>query len=207
MTDARALQYSKFVGAGLQEEYGSLNLPCIAADSPTDPVEAYGVAKLAAGKFVRMQARLWEIDCLWVRIFSVYGKFDFPHTLISNTIQKLLCGERLAFTKAVQRWDYLYDYDAGNAFRLIGEKAVGNKVYCLGRGQAKPLREYIDKIRNLIKPNLLLRFGEIPYPENPVMNLCADISSLETDTGWRPRISFEDGMKEIIDWKRCINSQ
>lgn len=199
---ARALHCSKFIGAGSQAEYGPLNLPCIAPDSPTDPVEAYGVAKLAAGKLVRMQARLWGMNCLWVRIFSVYGKFDTPNTLISSTIQKLLCGERPAFTKAVQRWDYLYDHDAGNAFRLIGEKAVGNKVYCLGSGQARPLREYIEHIRDFINPNMSLRFGEVPYPENPVMNLCADISSLQVDTGWRPRISFEDGIKEIIDWKR-----
>lgn len=203
---AKVLHCSKFIGAGSQAEYGPLNLPCIAPDSPTNPVEAYGVAKLAAGKLVRMQAKLWGMNCLWVRIFSVYGKFDAPSTLISSTIQKILCGERPAFTKGVQRWDYLYDYDAGNAFRLIGEKAEGNKVYCLGSGQAKPLREYIEQIRDFINPDIPLGFGEIPYPENPVMNLCADISSLKSDTGWRPRISFEDGIKEIIDWKRCINS-
>lgn len=206
LSAAKALHCSKFIGAGSQAEYGPLNLSCIAPDSPTNPVEAYGVAKLAAGKLVRMQAKLWEMNCLWVRIFSIYGKFDAPGTLISSTIQKLLCGERSAFTKGVQRWDYLYDYDAGNAFRLIGEKAEGNKVYCLGSGQAKPLREYIEQIRNLINPAISLGFGEIPYSENSVMNLCADISSLEADTGWRPRISFEDGIKEIIDWKRCINS-
>lgn len=203
LTAAKALHCSKFIGAGSQAEYGPLDLSCIAPASPTDPVEAYGVAKLAAGKLVRMQAKLWGMDCLWVRIFSVYGKFDFPCTLISSTIQKLSCGERPALTKGVQRWDYLYDYDAGNAFRLIGEKAVGNKVYCLGSGQAKPLREYIEQIRDFINPDMSLGFGEIPYPENPVMNLCADISSLQADTGWRPRISFEDGIKEIIDWKKA----
>ena len=207
LSAAKALHCSKFIGAGSQAEYGPLNLSCIAPDSPTNPVEAYGVAKLAAGKLIRMQAELWKMNCLWVRIFSIYGRFDAPGTLISSTIQKLLCGERPAFTKGVQRWDYLYDYDAGNAFRLIGEKAEGNKVYCLGSGQAKPLREYIEQIRNLINPAMSLGFGEIPYSENPVMNLCADISSLEADIGWRPRISFEDGIKEIIDWQRCINSQ
>lgn len=73
LTAAKALHCSKFIGAGSQAEYGPLNLPYIAPDSPTNPVEAYGVAKLAAGKLVRMQAKLWGMDCLWVRIFSVYG--------------------------------------------------------------------------------------------------------------------------------------
>lgn len=202
LTAAKALHCSKFIGAGSQAEYGPLNLPYIAPDSPTDPISAYGVAKLAAGKLVRMQARLWGMDCLWVRIFSVYGKFDASHTLVINTIQKLLCSEHPAFTEAVQRWDYLYDSDAGHAFRLIGEKAIGNKIYCLGSGQAKPLREYIEQIRDLIDPDMPLGFGEIPYPENPVMNLCADISDLQVDTGWSPKISFEDGIREIICWKQ-----
>lgn len=202
LTAAKALHCSKFIGAGSQAEYGPLNLPYIAPDSPTNPVEAYGVAKLAAGKLVRMQAKLWGMDCLWVRIFSVYGKFDAPHTLVSSTIQKLLCKERPALTEAIQRWDYLYDSDAGHAFQLIGEKAVGNKIYCLGSGHAKPLREYIEQIRNLINPDMSLGFGEIPYPENPVMNLCANISDLQADTGWSPKISFEDGIREIICWKQ-----
>lgn len=204
---AKELGCSKFIGAGSQAEYGPLDLPCIAPDSPADPKEAYGVAKLAAGKLVRMQARIWGIDCLWVRIFSVYGKFNASYTLVSSTIQKLLNGERPVFTKAVQKWDYLNERDAGRAFYLIGEKAVGNKVYCLGMGQSKPLYEYIEVIRDLINPRASLGFGEVHYPENPVMNLCADISSLQADTGWEPEVSFENGIRDILRWENQRNNE
>ena len=186
---AKKLGCTKFVGAGSQAEFGPLDLPKISPDSPTDPVEAYGVAKLAAGKLVRMQAKLWDMDCLWVRIFSIYGKFDSPHTLVASTLHKLLNGELTAFTAAEQRWDYLNEKDAGEAFYLIGENAVGNKVYCLGSGHARPLKSYIEEMRDMVAPNAVLGFGKLSYPAHPVMNLCADITSLQEDSRWGGRIS------------------
>lgn len=196
---AKALGCTKFIGAGSQAEFGPLDLPQISPDSPTNPVEAYGVAKLAAGKLVRMQAELWGMDCLWVRIFSVYGKFDAPHTLVSSTMHKLLHGEECAFTAASQRWDYLNEKDAGIAFYLIGANASGNKVYCLGSGHARPLKEYIKEMRDMIAPNAELGFGKLPYPPHPVMNLCADISALQQDTGWGGQsIPFSEGIKDML---------
>lgn len=187
---AKMLGCTKFVGAGSQAEFGPLDLPKISPDSPADPVEAYGVAKLAAGKLVRMQAKLWGLDCLWVRIFSVYGKFDHPGTMISSTLRKLLDGNVPEFTPAEQRWDYLNEKDAGEAFYLIGKKADGNKVYCLGSGHARPLREYIEEMRDMIDPTRTLGFGKLSYPPHPVMNLCADISDLQKDTMWGGQASL-----------------
>lgn len=188
LSAAKRLGCTKFIGAGSQAEYGPLNLDKIAPDSPTDPVEAYGVAKLAAGKLVRMQADLWGMDCLWVRIFSVYGKFDAPHTLVMSTLRKLINREPTAFTVAEQRWDYLNEADAGKAFYLIGENSSGNKVYCLGSGQARPLKEYIMEMKDTVNPKAELGFGELPYPKKPVMNLCADITSLMQDSKWGGRV-------------------
>lgn len=205
---AKALGCTKFIGAGSQAEFGPLDLPEISPDSPTSPVEAYGVAKLAAGKLVRMQAELWDMDCLWVRIFSVYGKFDAPNTLVSSTVNKLLNGEECAFTMASQRWDYLNEKDAGMAFYLIGANASGNKVYCLGSGNARPLKEYIMEMRDMIAPNAALGFGKLPYPPHPVMNLCADISALQRDTGWKGQsIPFSEGIKDILSARHLEKSQ
>ena len=196
---AKALGCTKFIGAGSQAEFGPLDLRKISPDSPADPIEAYGIAKLAAGKLVRMQAKLWGMDCLWARIFSVYGKFDQPTTMISSTLRKLLDGKIPEFTPAEQRWDYLNEKDAGEAFYLIGERAHGNKVYCLGSGQARSLKEYIEEMRDMIDPTRALGFGKLPYPQHPVMNLCADISALQKDTKWGgPSVSFAAGIKDIL---------
>ncbi len=196
---AKHLGCSKYVGAGSQAEYGFLNTDKIAPESPTDPVTAYGIAKYSAGKMTALLANQNDINFLWTRIFSVYGKYDLPTTMISSSIIKMLNGERTAFTSGIQLWDYLYSSDAGRAFYLIGEKSTGNKVYCLGSGKSRPLYEYIEIMKNVINPNLEIGIGDIPYNGKTIMNLCADISSLQKDTGFITEIGFKDGINMIIN--------
>ena len=194
---ASAIGCTKFIGAGSQAEYGKLDVEKIGIYSPVNPVQPYGIAKYAAGKLVVEEAKLFGISCIWVRIFSIYGKYDKPSTMISSSIKKMKAGEHVSFTAGEQMWDYLYSEDAGEAFYLIGEKVDENKVYCLGSGQAKKLRWFIEIMRDVVNPTLTLGLGEIPYTEETVMNLCADISELQTDTGWCPKTPFEDGIRML----------
>ena len=76
-------------------------------------------------------------------------------------------------------------------------------VYPLGSGKARPLREYIEIMRDAIDPSLKLGFGEIPYAPLQVMHLQADITDLEQDTGFRPSVAFETGIQDTIEWMRC----
>ena len=67
---------------------------------------------------------------------------------------------------------------------------------------ARPLREYIEAIRDAAAPGAEIGFGEIPYQEKQVMYLCADISDLEKDTGFAPRVTFAEGIEKTVDWCR-----
>ena len=73
-------------------------------------------------------------------------------------------------------------------------------IYCLGSGNARPLREYIEVIKDKINPEAELGFGEIPYSSEQVMLLCADTQELERDTGFVPFVDFETGISRTIDW-------
>ena len=202
MDAAYALGCSKFIGAGSQAEYGLLDLDTIRPNSPCNPIQAYGIAKYAAGKLAMLKAEMLNMDCLWVRIFSVYGTLDRPNSMISSTITRLIEGESPLFTPALQRWDYLYENDAGEAFAAIGEHAIGRKVYCLGSGEARPLQEYLEELRRIVNPDVRLAIGALPYPSNAVMNLCADINELVGDTGWHPKTSFQRGIEEILKYRK-----
>ena len=200
---AQRLNCLKFIGAGSQAEYGKLDLDKISPSSPVNPTQPYGIAKYAAGKLGMEKAKEYGMDFIWVRIFSVYGKYDLPTTMISGTVRKLIKGEHPSFTPATQRWEYLNSKDAGRAFYLIGEKTEGSKVFCLGSGDAHPLKSFIYTIRDIVNPEAELGIGEIPYNDGTVMNLCADISPLTEDTGWKPEVSFEDGIREIVEYSKA----
>ena len=55
-------------------------------------------------------------------------------------------------------------------------------------------------MRDLINPALTLGIGELEYTPLQVMNLQADINELKEDTGYEQRYSFEEGIRETIEW-------
>ena len=198
---ASALGCKRFIGAGSQAEYGPMDEERISPDSPANPTTPYGAAKLASGQLARMLCRELGMEWIWPRIFSVYGIYEKEGTMIASGLRKMLAGEPTVFTPALQRWDYLYSRDAGRAYYLIGEKGKDGVVYCVGSGQARPLREYIEQMAALTgsgEPGI----GAKPYPAGTVMNLCADTDTLYADTGFEPEYTFEEGIRETISWIR-----
>lgn len=188
---------SRFIGAGSQAEYGRFE-GLLRADTPTFPETGYGYAKLCAGQMTRAYAHQLGMEHVWVRILSVYGPNDGAQSMVMSTIEKLRAGEIPKFTKGEQIWDYLYSEDAAEALRLLGEKGHDGKTYVLGSGNARPLCEYIEIIRDVVSPGSPLGLGEIPYGEKQVMYLCADTAPLSEDIGWSARTDFEEGIRSII---------
>ena len=186
-----------FVGVGSQAEYGRVE-GVLTPDTPVHPETGYGIGKLTAGLMTRERAHQLGLRHIWVRVLSIYGPNDGPQSMVMSTIAALRAGRTPALTKGEQIWDYLYSGDAARAFVLLGDRGVDGRVYLLGSGTAKPLREYIETIRDLVSPGAALGFGQLPYSDRQVMYLCADISRLTEDTGWRPAVPFEQGIASIL---------
>jgi len=204
---AKNLGCRRFIGAGSQAEYGVQNLNKIKPDTPTNPTTPYGVSKLAAGQLAFLLCGELGLQCIWPRIFSVYGIYDKESSMITGSLRKMLQGEPTAFTKGEQRWDYLYSKDAGRAFYLLGEKGKDKAVYCIGYGCAFALADFICKMKDGVDPSIIPGIGKIPYPAGVIMNLCADISSLQEDTGFTPEYSFDEGIKDTIEWLRRTTNE
>lgn len=196
---AHRLGCKTFIGAGSQAEYGRIS-EILKDDTPCNPENEYGRAKLSASYETRKICHELGMRHVWARILSVYGPYDGMSTMVMSLISSLLEGKRPALTKGEQMWDYLYAGDAANALFLLAEKGKDGGIYPLGSGVARPLREYIEITRDAIDQNLPLGFGEIPYSEKQVMYLCADISKLMEDTGFKPSVSFEEGVRQTIDY-------
>lgn len=196
---AARLGCKKFIGAGSQAEYGRYEGK-LSGSTATFPENGYGIAKLCAGQLSRIRCEQLGMEHIWTRVLSVYGPYDGAGTMISSVINQMLQGKKASCTSGEQMWDYLYAKDAGRAFCLLGQSGVSGKIYCIGSGTARPLKEYIELIRDQIDETLEIGFGEIPYGDKQVMYLCADIEELTKDTGFKPSYSFERGIGETINW-------
>lgn len=198
---ARDMECQVFIGAGSQAEYGHID-GVIHSDTREKPISGYGMAKLCAGQMTRQMCQDYGIRHIWTRVVSTYGPGDNPNTLISVVVRKLLAGEKPSLTAGEQIWDYLYADDAAEAFYQMALHGRNGSVYVLGSGQTKPLREFMEIVRNEIDPSLPLGIGEIPYYQDQAMHLEADIGELIRDTGWRPTTSFEKGIQRLVDYTK-----
>lgn len=193
----------KFIGAGSQAEWGPFD-GVLSADTPVNPITGYGMAKYSAGKLSRLYADSVGLTHIWVRILSVFGVGSIPQSIIPSSLDKFIKGERAAFTKGEQIWDFLYCDDAALAFYLIGKNAKESKIYPLGSGEKRTLAEYITAMRDTAAPEAEVYLGEIPYNKGQVMILEADIGELVKDTGFKPEVGFEEGIRRTFEWRRSV---
>lgn len=195
---AKRFGCKKFVGAGSQAEYGLSDKP-LTKETPIRPYMAYGVAKYAAGRLAEMLCASLDMDFVWGRILSVYGPHDNENTLIRYIVESFMENKQPELTPGEQIWDYLYEDDAGEAFLALGESSQAKGVYNVGSGVGKPLKSFVADIQAVTKSKVPAALGARPYGKNQVMFLQADITSLTNDTGWKPRISFTEGIQNIVN--------
>lgn len=195
---AKRFGCKRFIGVGSQAEYGRVE-GLLKPDTPTNPTMGYGIGKLTAGLMTRQYAHQLNMEHIWVRIVSIYGPNDGPQSLVMSTINKLKAGEVPQLTRGEQMWDYLYSGDAGRAFVLLGDRGFDGKIYVLGSGEVRPLRQYVEDIRDIVAPGAELAFGAIDYYPHQVMHLQADVSELKKDSGWVAGTSFVEGINLILN--------
>jgi UDP-glucose 4-epimerase len=197
---AREAGSKHFIGLGSQAEYGPLNKK-ISETDPAEPSTLYGATKLAACHLTRQLCAQFQMRWSWLRVFSTYGPLEDISWMIPYLIRALLRSEKPALTKCEQQWDYLFGADAADAVWSV-VKSGTTGVFNLGSGRAESLRKIVETLRDAIDPKLPLGIGEVPYRPDQVMHLEADVSRLMKATGWAPKTSIEDGLKETVAWHR-----
>jgi UDP-glucose 4-epimerase len=197
---AVSLGCSQWIGLGSQAEYGNQNVR-LDENAPLLPTTRYGEAKKEAGRRALSKCDEKGIAGVWMRIFSTYGPDDSPGWFIPYVIRELIADRSPRLTLCEQVWDFLYVDDAARAIAAVADGARRG-VFNLGSGTARPLRTYVDAARKEVGTTAVPIYGAIPYRPDQVMHLEADISRLVTVTGWKPRVSVAEGMKNTVAFER-----
>jgi len=200
---AQKIHAKKFMATGTVAEYAFCEdvMDVYAKQTPND---LYGASKTAAHYMLETWARNIGMPFNWVVIPSTFGEGRRDNNILTYTIRTLLKGEKPSYGYLNQMWDFLYVAEVARALRLIGEKGKPGKIYAIGSGIYKPLREYVEIIRDCINPDLPLGIGEHPELSDKAFSSCVSIKELTEDTGFRPEISFENGIKKTIEYYKQI---
>ena len=200
---AKSIGAKRFIATGTVAEYAFCE-DVMDVNAKQTPNDLYGAAKTAAHYMLETWARNINMPFNWVVIPSTYGEGRRDNNILTYTIKSLLIGEKPSYGYLTQMWDFLYVGEVARALCLIGQKGKSEKTYAIGSGDYRPLREYVEIIKDTIDTDLELGIGEIPSMSDKAFSSCVSISELNKDTGFVPQISFEEGIKKTIAYYRLM---
>ena len=186
------------IGVGSQAELGPL-ASTISEFELDNPTSIYGQAKVETRLAIEDLVKNIEVRFIWMRIFSTYGPLDAGDWLIPNIVDSLVNNREMLLTKGEQEWSYLHAYDLASAFRKVIETPVLKGVINVGNLKTISVHEVASIIGEILDKKDLLRFGALDYRSDQVMRLEPLCETL-TSAGWFPQISFDEGIRQTIDW-------
>ena len=187
-----------FMCAGSQAEYGQFN-SVITEDTMPEPTTAYGKNKLKFYEYGMKFCSERHIKFLEPRFFSLYGIGDYQGTLIMSMLDKMLKNEPCDLTDCTQKWNFLNIKDAVNGMKiLIENEDVKPGAYNFASNDTRALKRFLLEMKAITKSNSKLNFGAIPHNDSGKYGINPDITKLLA-TGWKPEVSFESEIKELIN--------
>lgn len=195
---AARLGCTRFLFCGSQAEYGIVD-GVMGEEISCRPVSEYGKDKLEVCRRAGEDAKALGIDYIHARIFSVYGPGDHPWSLVSTCLDTFLKGGRMELGACTQQWNFLHVRDAARALTGLMLAKVPAGVYNVAGEDTRPLTSYIEQMHRLCGGKGTCEYGKRPPNAEGVVSLVPDIRKLKEAAGFSQEISFEDGIREMIE--------
>ena len=206
------LQASKEVGVerylqvSTDEVYGTLGKTGYFYETtPLAPNSPYSASKASADMLVRAYRETYGMPTLNTRCSNNYGPYQYPEKLIPFFISQLLKGEKVpVYGDGLNVRDWLYVYDHCEAIDVVLHKGKIGEVYNIGGHNEKTNME----ITHLILAAMGKDDSSIKYVEDRLghdRRYAISNDKITSELGWKPSITFEEGIKLTIDW--YLNNQ
>ena len=195
--EAAARDGVRVVFASSSSIYGAVDRFPTPEDARAVPLSPYGVTKLAAEQLATALERSLGLDVVLLRYFSVFGprqRPDMAFTRIARALEGARPFDLHGDGTQTRSWTFVADVvDA-----TIAAMGRGSGVYNVGGGSEVSLRDAIAAFERLAGRSLELR--ERPSARGDPGRTSADTTRIEAELGWRPRTSFDEGVRAHWEW-------
>ena len=191
----------KFLQVSTDEVYGALGeTGMFVEDMPLMPNSPYSASKASADMIVRAYNETFGMPVNITRCSNNYGPYQFPEKLIPLMINNCLKEKDLpVYGDGMQVRDWLHVSDHCSAIDTVLHKGIDGEVYNIGGNNEKANIEIVK----LIIGTLGKTEGLIKYVKDRPghdRRYAIDNTKITTELGWEPAYTFEQGMKETIQW-------
>jgi dTDP-glucose 4,6-dehydratase len=201
----------RFLHISSDEVYGSLHSSDLPSTEsrPYKPNSPYSASKAAGDHLVRAWFQTYNLPVLTVNSANNYGPYQFPEKLIPLCILNALNNKSLTiYGDGQQIRDWLYVKDHSTAILEILNKGQIGEAYNAGGSNEKTNLEVVEtlcKILDELKPksNGESYSDQITFVKDRLghdTRYAIDASKLELELGWRPKETFETGLRKTVLW-------
>jgi len=198
---AREKSLERFIQISTDEVYGSLGPEGKFSETTgLSPNSPYSASKAAADHLVKAFGHTWGLKYNITRCSNNYGPYQFPEKMIPLMIHNAMIDKDLpVYGDGLQIRDWLYVYDHCTAIWQVLEKAPSGEIYNIGGCNEKNNLEVVGLIlRRLNKPESLIK--HVKDRPGHDRRYSIDASKIINEIGWKPSVSFEEGINKTIDW-------
>lgn len=189
-----------FVQMGSSVEYGHLKSPQkeIFNCNPSLIRSVYGKAKLLSTKYLLTLYKKNKFPCTVLRLYLTYGPKQDINRFLPIIIASCLKDKKFPCSDGMQFRDFVYVDDVVNAIlkSLQNENSRG-EIFNIGTGKPKKIKTIIEKIKRLLKSGTP-QYGAIKLRKDEILKLYPSIKKIKNKINWKPKISFEQGLKKTI---------
>jgi dTDP-glucose 4,6-dehydratase len=193
----------RFIHISTSEVYGTARAPKMDEDAPLMPMSPYASAKAGADRLVYSYFATYDVPAIVVRPFNQFGPRQHLEKVIPRFITSCMLDEPLRIHgDGTAARDFTYVEDTCRALDCVMHcdlERVRGEVINLGSGQSISLTDMAPLVaRKMNKPDAVITYvGDRP---GQVFRHTADASKAERVLGWKPRVSFEEGLDRTIAW-------
>ncbi|MCA6213534.1 dTDP-glucose 4,6-dehydratase [Thermococcus bergensis] len=190
----------RLVHVSTDEVYGDIMKGSFREDDALRPSSPYSASKAAGDMLVLGWARTYDLKASITRCTNNYGPYQFPEKLIPKTIIRASMGLKIPIYGSGQNIrDWIYVEDHVRAVEAVLLKGEPREIYNISAGEEKTNLEVVKMILKLMgKDEELIEFVE----DRPGHDLRYSLDSwkITRDLKWRPKVSFEEGIKKTVKW-------
>ncbi len=194
---------SRLIHTSTSEVYGSAQRVPIDEDHPLQGQSPYAASKIGADKLVESFFRSFGLNVCTIRPFNAYGPRQSDRAVIPTIISQALVGKEVKLGALWPRRDYTFVQDTVEGFIRAAESthSIGLEVN-LGSNKDIGIGELAGKILDILGKDIpIIEESSRLRPDlSEVKHLRADYSLAEKTFNWKPLISLDQGLNEVIQW-------
>lgn len=194
----------KIIHTSTSETYGTAQYVPIDENHPLQGQSPYSASKIAADKMAESYYRSFNVPVAIIRPFNTYGPRQSARAVIPTIITQILSGNKeIRLGSLTPTRDFNYVKDIAEAFIKVAESDMTiGEVVNAGSNYEISIGNLVNRIIHIIgrKIEIVCDKERIRPEKSEVNRLWADNTKIRKLTGWKPKYTLDEGIKETVEW-------